>query len=70
MLLSVIFGWFIVVDFVFMFSKYKENYLMNTPAMRRLFSHLDSLSHQLCSSGPPLGQSVQAESASVTTSLS
>ena len=44
--------------------------MADIPATWRPFSHLDSLSQQLHISGPPLGRAVQAESASVTTSLS
>ena len=63
-------GWFIVVDFIVVFSLFKDDTLVDNPATQCPFFQLDSLVQQICSSGPTLGKAVQTASVSVTISLS
>ena len=68
-LLYVIFGWMFFFDFLVMFSSSKEDTPADTPAPLHPFLPLTSLAQNLRSLGTPIGQEVQAKSASVTTSL-
>ena len=70
MIMCVIIGWMIVVDFLVVFSSSKDDTPVDTPATRRLFLRVDSLVQLLHISWPPLGRAVRAASASGTKSLS
>ena len=53
-----------------MFLLSKNDSPADKTATWRLFSQMVSLAQQICISGPPLGQEVQAESENFITSLS
>ena len=65
-----IFGWLIVVGFIVMSLPLKDDTSEDKPATRYPFSQLASLDKQIYRSEPPLGQTVQIVSTSVTNSLS
>ena len=70
MLICVLVGGLIIVEFIVMFLLSKYDTPADTTNTRRPFSQLDLLAQQLRTSGPPLGRAVQAASVRMSSSFS